>query len=176
MRELNGPVSGCSDEPAGADTLALADARMDHVRANLMALEVDAPLNRVGALSTTLTVKTASTHAVTALMVSVADAETTHVVAISMISGVNVSTANTVPVSMVLAVDALLTCAEADSRASAVDATMTYAGPDSTILASDSDIVHQGFLWIALATDALRAGALLRALKIETASTRDGGL
>ncbi len=63
-----------------------------------MALEVDAPLNCVGTLSTALTVGIASTHAGTDLMVSVADAETTHVVAISMISGVRASTANTVPI------------------------------------------------------------------------------
>jgi hypothetical protein len=63
--------------------------------------------------------------------------------------------------------DALLTCEEADSRASAVDATMTYAGPDSTILALDTAIVHSGSLWIALGTDALRAGALPRALTVD---------
>ncbi len=91
-----------------------------------------------------------------------------------MVSGVNASTANTVPVSMPMVVDVLLTCAEADSRALAVDATMTYAGPDPTILALDTATLHSGSLWIALGTDALRAGALPRTLTVETASTCEG--
>jgi hypothetical protein len=91
-----------------------------------------------------------------------------------MVWEVNASTANTVPVSMAMVVDAMLTSAEADSRASAVDATMTYAGPDSTVLAVDTPSVHSGSLWIASETYARRAGALPRALTVETASTREG--
>ncbi len=58
------------------------DARMIHVWASSMVLEVDAPLNRVKAFSMALSVKAASTHAGAHagadLMVLVIDAATTH--------------------------------------------------------------------------------------------------
>ena len=107
-----------------------------------MVLAVDAPWNRVGALSRVLTVMTAPTQVETESMV---DAPTTpstnHVETVSTVLAVDASTAYSVAASVVFVVDFPTAHAVADSMVLMVDASLTCAGADILVFVADAPML-----------------------------------